>query len=57
MYSDGEVEKIWLASGLERVRVLLPAGVAAEHPTPVELHDLSHTLLKQSRLHENTEGN
>ena len=48
-YADGDKESLWLASGVERVRMLLSAAEALVGPSPQQLHDLSQTLLSQSR--------
>lgn len=50
LYDDEDEEELWLARGLERVRMLVPLQGHLKAPSPEELHTLSHTLLEQSRL-------
>ena len=46
---DDDEEDLWLASGLERVRMHLPLGKHLTPAGPGHIHTLSHTLLQQSR--------
>ena len=46
---DDDEEELWLASGLERVRMHLPLGKPLTPAGPGHIHTLSHTLLQQSR--------
>lgn len=56
MYADGDVEKLWLVAGIERVRVVLPAQAQPDLPSAVDLHNLAQILLKQSHSMEGDPG-
>ena len=46
-YSDGDKDSLFLAKGVERVRMLLPLGENFEAPTPSGLEQLADRMLEE----------
>ena len=55
-YADGDEDNLFLAKGVERVRMLLPLGDNSENPTPSGLEELADRMLEEWRKKKDGKG-
>ena len=55
-YADGDEDSLFLAKGVERVRILLPLDEEFEAPTPSGLEELADRMLDEWRSKKHDRG-